>query len=165
MIRLLGAGLLLLGGAGTAQAALCRRRCELQTVEELLTALHRMESAVSCERRPLYPLFDALSRELGGEGGRFFRALLAMPEPERALAADWVRCAEALPLPPEGLRLWRELGGRLGGDAESVTAAIAQVCGELTALHHRMAQAMPEQRRVWTALALSASAFLVVLLL
>lgn len=165
MIRLLGAGLLLLGGTGTAQAALCRRRCELQTVEELLTALHRMESAVRCERRPLYPLFDALSRELGGEGGCFFRALLATPEPERALAADWVRCAEALSLPPEGLRLWRELGERLGGDAENVTAALAHTREELTALHHRMAQAMPEQRRVWTALALSASAFLVVLLL
>lgn len=165
MTRLFGTALILLAGAGAAHAALQRRRDELRTLQELLYALHRMESAVRCERRPLYPLFSALAEELTGEGGDFFRALLAERGETRSLAADWERGAASLTLPPEGLRLWRELGGRLGGDAESVIAALVHTCGELTALHHRMAQAMPEQRRVWTALALSASAFLVVLLL
>lgn len=165
MTQLLGTVLILLSGAGTARAALCRRRAELKTLQELLYALHRMESAVRCERRPLYPLFSALAEELTGEGGDFFRDLLAGRGETRSLAADWERRAALLTLPPEGLRLWRELGRRLGGDGDSVERALALTGEELGALHRQMEQALPQQRRLWTAVSLSAAAFLIVLLL
>lgn len=167
MIRVLGVLLLFFSGIGTAETALRRRRRELDTMGELLYALHRLESAVRCERRPLYPLFASLAEELRGEGGRFFRALLERErqEPESALAVDWVRCTEMLTLPPEGLRIWRELGQRLSGDADSVERALALTAEELTALRQGMEHALPQQRRVMTALSLSGAAFLTVLLL
>lgn len=167
MSRLLGAGLLLLAGVAAAQGALVRRRQALQTMEGLLCALHRLESAIRCERRPLYPLFDQLAAELTGESRRFFRGLLEQErtEPEHALTDSWEHGLALLTLPPEGLRIWRELGHRLVGDAEELDAALRTAEEEMRALHRRLERALPEQRRILTALSLSASAFLAILLL
>lgn len=167
MSRLLGAGLLLLAGAAAAHGALARRRQALQTMEGMLTALHRLESAIRCECRPLYPLFDRLAAELTGESRRFFLGLLEQgcAEPERSLADSWERGLASLTLPPEGLRIWRELGRRLVGDAEELGAALRTAEEELRALRERQERALPEQRRILTALSLSASAFLAILLL
>lgn len=167
MSRLLGAGLLLVAGAAAAQGALACRRQTLQTMDGLLTALHRLESAIRCERRPLYPLFDQLAAELTGESRRFFRGLLEQErtEPERSLTDSWERGLSSLTLPPEGLRVWRELGHRFVGDVEELDAALCTAEEELRALRERLERALPEQRRILTALSLSASAFLAILLL
>lgn len=167
MSRLLGAGLLLLAGAAAAHGALERRRQTLQTLEGLLSALHRLESAIRCERRPLYPLFGQLAAELTGESRGFFLGLLEQgrAEPERALPDNWERGLAQLTLPPEGLRIWRELGRRLVGDAEELGAALRTAEEELRTLREGLERALPEQRRILTALSLSASAFLAILLL
>lgn len=167
MSRLLGAGLLLVAGAAAAKGALERRRQALRTMDGLLAALHRLESAIRCERRPLYPLFDQLAAELTGESQAFFLGLLerSHAEPERSLPDSWERGLASLTLPPEGLRIWRELGRRLVGDAEELGAALCTAEEELRDLRERLERALPEQRRILTALSLSASAFLAILLL
>ncbi len=167
MIRMLGVLLIFGGGGGMAMLTMQKRQKEVETVGELLSVLHRMEREIRSEGRGLRPIFAALAEDAAGEAGAFFCVLLQHweEEPEQSLSRQWERAAADLLLSEEGQRIWRELGRRLAGDEESVGRGIAIATEELTALQMRLRDTLPEQRRVVTALSLSAAAFLSVLLL
>ena len=167
MIRLFGVLLVFLGSGGMAALLMKIRRRELQTIEELLYVLHRMEREIRCEGRGLFSIFSALAEEAEGEARRFFVRLLQQRQScaEEPLAQQWDRCVSDLSLPREGERLWRELGRRLSGDKESVEKSLLLASEALTALQQSRQCAVPEERRVVTALCLSAAAFLSIVLL
>ncbi len=167
MIRLLGALLIFGGGGGVAALALRRRRRELDTLGELLYALHRLEREIRAEGRGLREIFFALAEDAAGEAGAFFAALLRLWQeaPEMTLSRHWDTACETLSLPEEGRRCWRELGRRLSGDGESVKKGLTLAAEELAALQESLKRELPEQRRVVAALSLSGAVILTVLLL
>ena len=167
MIRLLGVLLVFGGGGGIALLTLRRRHNELENVGELLYALHRMEREIRADGRGLRQIFAALAEEMTGETSCFFCRLMNLwqESPEWVLSQHWEEALSVLSLQEEGKRVWSELGRRLAGDGESVEKAIVLAAEEFSALQVQLRQALPEQRRVVTALSLSGAAILSVLLL
>ena len=167
MIRALGALLVFAGGGSVSLLWVARRRREIAAAGELLYALHRLEREIRCEKKPLPPLFRALAEETKGEGQRFFAGLMRRweAEPETPLPQLWLAQSDTLLLPQEGRRVWQELGRRLAGDEESLQGALRLAAEELEELRRRLERALPEARRLSAAVCLSASAFLVLLLL
>ena len=167
MIRLLGVLLIFGGGGGIAVLMLRRRQKELDAVGELLYALHRMEREIRAEGRGLREIFSALAEETAGETRTFFCQMLRLwQEPvEMDFLRRWEESLPLLCLPAEGGSIWRELGRRLEGDSESLEKGLALASEELAALQAQLKRALPEQRRVVTALSLSGAAILSVLLL
>ena len=75
MIRLLGV-LLIFGSSGVCAVQTIRqKRLQLQTLEELLYALHRLEQEIRCEGRALGEIFLLLAEETNGQTGSFFERL------------------------------------------------------------------------------------------
>ena len=167
MIRAFGVLLIFLGGAGFARLETGKRRKELATVGELLYAAHRLEREIRCESRPLPELFSSLQSEVKGDARRFFEQLLFCWEqsPESELLRSWESSLQELSLPAEGERIWRELGRHFAGDGESLRGALCLAAEERTALQQRLELKFPDTQRVSTAVFLSASAFLAILLL
>ena len=167
MIRLLGV-LLIFGSSGVCAVQTIRqKRLQLQTLEELLYALHRLEQEIRCEGRALGEIFLLLAEETNGQTGSFFERLHCCRKEasEELLFRQWESAASVLVLPEEGCRIWRELGRRLAGDGESIGKGLALAAEEFARLQQTLRRTLPEKSRVTAALCFSAAAFLSVLLL
>lgn len=165
MIRLLGAGLLLAGGWGVSWLWGRQQRRMMEDCGSFLFAAQRMERSIRCEGRGLQELFFTLSEE-NSAAGCFFKQLLYLwaAQPEEVLSSVWTAACDAVPLPEEGWRIWRELGQRLGGDGESICASISVAAEELSMLSDAMRSALPARMRLSGTVSLSAAAFLAILL-
>ena len=165
MTRLLGAGLLLIGGWSLSLRWGLRERRKVEECRNFLFALQRMERGIRSEQRGIGELAHQLAAERGGVG-RFFGALLPLwEEGKQSLQELWEESCGLLQLPPEGLRIWRELGRRLCGDSESVCRSISAAAEELSALQYSLKESLNGRIRTCSTLSLCGAAFLVIVLL
>lgn len=164
-MRWLGAVLLLTGGWGISRRWGERQRRNMEACGSFSFAAQRMEQAIRCERRALRELVFTLSQEQSAAGEFFEHLLRCWQGEERTLGDLWAELAAHSALPEEGVRLWRELGERLDGDAQSVCAACRLTAEGMEGLRQRLAAALPERLRLSMTLSLSAAAMVTVLLL
>ena len=167
MIRLAGAGLILFCGVWAWMLYLREERRRRAAVEELLYALHRIETEIRYEKEPLLPLLTQLGADCRGDAGEFFREFVRLHRaaPERSLSACWEEASAVLPLPEEGRSLWQGFIRRFGGDEAGVRAAAALTADGLRTLRAGQEAARMEKRKLSGAVCLTAAAFLVLLLL
>jgi len=161
MLRAAGGALILLGGLAARQSALEAGRRAQRTRRELAEALERLEQEV---RLCLVPIPRLLARRgYGAEAGRFFRRASEGAASE-SFAERWARAAAALPLDEQERADLADLGARLGGEAESVCAALRLAAARLRERHAREEPQRRERERLTTAFCLGASALLFILL-
>ena len=86
-------------------------------------------------------------------------------EEEALLETLWERACAAVELPPEGTRIWKELGRRFGGDSGTVCGSITAAAEELSVLQNGLKEALPGRLRICSAVSMSTAAFLTILLL
>lgn len=165
MLKLAGAGLLLLAGVLGAWDAVSRQRKQLRLLRRLITVLSEMEEEIRLTRTPLPRLLKKLAENDRTECGRFLThtadSLCSGQPPEHAFREG----AEMLPLPQELCGSIAEIGESFRGDEE-------QICKAISLFRHRFEQTEQDWHRQQTnrekrsaALFLSASAMLVILLI
>ncbi len=165
MLKLLGSGLILLGGALAVALRLAERGRRRQAEDELVAALERLGEAIRQTHMPLPRLLGTLA-----EGGcppveAFLSGTAEALRRGEGLDAAWRRCAGALPLPPEDLRALSVLGAALGGDEEQACTAAARTAEELSRRAAQRAAGRKDEDRRAAALCFSAAALLVILLI
>ena len=160
MLRALGAGLILCGGLLARQALVEPVRRAQRTRLTLAAALESMEAEVRLLLTPM----PALLRRAAAEDaffGRILSGLASGVPPEEA----WRRAADGLPLPPEERELLAALGGRMGGDEEHVSASLALAASRLRRRYDDVGSGRRREEKLTTALCVSASLLLSILLL
>lgn len=167
MIRVLGVAAIFSAAAAAFFQCERKRGSELETIEELLLALHTMESQIRYERTALIPLFRQLSRSLKGDAAGFFERLYAFAskESELPLSDHWENAAGELPVPDDAMKLWKGLGRRLIGDEESVRNSLQMAAERMKDICEKLNAGRPEKRKLTGVICGSAAALLVILLI
>jgi len=162
LLRGVGAGLILCAALLTRRALLGERRERQRTRRALAAAFETMEAEI---RLLLTPLPTLLRRGCGAESRAFFETVSIALRRGGDPSAAWREAAEALPLPRNERESLALLGGRLGGDEESVCAALSLAARTLRACYDDAERRRGQDERLTTALCLSAGLMLVILLI
>ncbi len=170
MLKIVGAALLLAGGAGFGWSAVKRLERRVNTLRSLTQALELMERELDFRLPPMKVLIGETARRSAEPASGFLRACVErMDELEgQPLSGLWQQAAlEALPaLKPCDREALMSVGAVLGRyDAESQRGVLSAARERLTGF---LADAVEERRRqgrVYGALGATAGAFLVILLL
>ena len=165
MLRILGCALIFGGGAA---AAALHARASLREVEILGALCHVlgcMESDIRLNQTPLPRLLMKLSLQSEGELRCFLQTVGKAAEGDRFTVSLWRRSCGQLPLGNYERGLMEELGDKLSGDEESLCRALSQTREQLLTAYddHRCTRGEKERRNA--AVCLSASAFVMILLL
>ncbi|MEG2175640.1 MAG: stage III sporulation protein AB [Oscillibacter sp.] len=165
MLKGLGALCILLGGLLLRRYQMEHLRQEVDTLSDLLAALCRMAEEIRMTRTPLPRLLDHVGQ--GREQGvsAFFSTVSTAARQGGDVGETWRQAAEALPLGQESRVALLELGGGLQGDEESICKAISLACMDLSRKLEELRLHRPETEKRTTALCLSATALLVILLI
>ena len=123
MLHLTGAALLLAASALLRRAILSRARQQRQTLRVLSDGFLSLAQAVRATLTPFPALLETVPRE-----GAAVHALLSRGE---TLSDAWRTAAEALPLPERERSAVASLASALGGEEESVCAALHRASAEL----------------------------------
>ena len=160
MLRALGAGLILCGGLLARQTLVEPVRRAQRTRLALAAALEAMEAEV---RLLLTPMPKLLRRGAAKEAffGRVLAALSSGAAPDEA----WRAAADTLPLPPEERELIAALGERVSGDEEHACAALTLAASRLRRRYDEIESRRRRTERLTTALCVSTSLLLLILLL
>lgn len=165
MLKGLGALCVLLGGLLLRHNQVASLRRKVDTLSDLLAALYRMAEEIRMARTPLPQLLNRLAVERSAPVATFFSAVSTSAQQGETVMETWRRAAEDLPIEQNSLTVLKELAIGMNGDEESVCKAISLACMNLS--HHleelRCHQSETEKRT--TALCLSATALLVILLI
>lgn len=162
MLRWLGAGLILCGGLLTRRTLLDADRRAQRTRRALAAAFDTMEAEIRLLLTPM----PALLRRRCGEGADAFFARASRELSHGARLTDaWSRAAKTLPLPPEEREAVAALGGRLGGDEQSVCAALSLAAGTLRKEFEAIEAQRLQKERLITSICVSISLFLAIFLL
>ena len=157
MIRVLGAAAVLSSGLLLFLQSERTRALRLQTAENLLTALRRLESDVrACHAELLQEFFT-----LGG----FFSEVAEVQKKQRELPLSQTMEQVATRFPQEEQAILCRFGKSLAGDEESLLSATILAEKELEALIDRRRCSAVEQRRVSAALSFSGVGLLLLVLL
>ena len=158
MLRLTGSALIL--GA----VLWLQRSFHLRTLlrQRTLRALS-LDSAVRLTLTPLPALLRHLSCE--PEAAGFFEGVTANLARGEPLASAWEHAAKTLPIAARERETVSALGHALGGDEESVCAALTLAASELSRLEEELRQRERETGRITAALCLGGGAMLCILLL
>ncbi len=162
MLRAVGAGLILSAALLARRTLLCAGREEQRVRRTLAAAFEAMEAEI---RALLTPLPALLSRGYGEETKVFFAVFSSFIRQGKTLDIAWNDAVESLPLPQDEREALALLGGRLGGDEESVCAALALAARTLRASYEDAERRRGQEERLTTALCLSAGLLLVILLI
>ena len=114
-------------------------------------------------QRPLPALLRHLSCE--PEAAGFFEGVTANLARGEPLASAWEHAAKTLPIAARERETVSALGHALGGDEESVCAALTLAASELSRLEEELRQRERETGRITAALCLGGGAMLCILLL
>ena len=144
---------------GGAMLCILRQR----TLRALSGAFLALESAVRLTLTPLPALLRHLSCE--PEAARFFEGVTANLARGEPLASAWEHAAKTLPIAARERETVSALGHALGGDEESVCAALTLAASELSRLEEELRQRERETGRITAALCLGGGAMLCILLL
>lgn len=163
MLRLAGGALILAGGVLLRGALLAGAREELRTLRVMRDALLALEREIALT---LSPLPEILSRGgFGTAADAFFFAVHRDIQSGQTLAEAWADAVQALSLPQEQKARFARLGAILGGGEESVRRTLLSVADELSCAIDARERRRQEQERLTTALCLSGSALLVLILI
>ncbi len=162
MLRLTGAVLVLASGVLTRQSLLTASRARRTALRELAEALERMAQEI---RLCLTPIPKLLCREGEGAAEEFFARAAERLRTGNTLAQSWADAAQVLPVNEEERALIAALGARLGGDMESVCAALNLTASQLRERYESERLHCSEQERLTTAVCFSASFLLLIVLL
>ena len=156
-ILIIGSGLLLRG------TILSKARREERTIRGLRDALLALEREIALNLTPLPVLFTR-----GGYGeiaDAFFSSVSKGLRAGGTLRDCWAASAQALPLPRSEKERVAHFGALLGGDEEAVRRALRAMADELSAALEVRERGRAQRERVTTALCVSASMFLLLILL
>lgn len=169
-MKLLGAILLMGGAAALGLSATARLERRVETVRALLGALERMTRELSFRLTPIPEMLCELSQSVRGSAGAFFsRCYTGLGElGEESLSAIWEKAMEASPmdLRKEEEQVLRDVGQVLGRyDEDAQIQALALASARMTEGLKRAEEERSRLGRVYTALGVTAGAFLTLLLL
>lgn len=163
MSKLFGAALVLAAGVWARWTAVAQRRRRRDMLASLCAALRCMSEEIRMTRVPMPELLEALGARYPDGAGAFFQRVAAGID--RGLGKAWQQAAEELPLPREERMALRELGWGLRGDEEAACRALAAASLRLERLLEEWDRQRPEEEKRATAMWLSGSALLVILLI
>ena len=163
MRHLTGAGLLLAASLLLRQALLSRAGLRRRTLRSLAESFFSLARDVHLTLTPL----PALLHELGyaEEAEPFFGAVREGFLRGETLPAVWQTAAKDLPLSERERASVAALGSALGGEEESVCAALTHTAQELSDAEQALFARSREDGRVMTALCLGGGTLLGILLL
>ena len=153
MLRLTGSALILGAVLWLQRSFHLRTLLRQRTLRALSGAFLALESAV---RLTLTPLPEAAG---------FFEGVTANLARGEPLASAWEHAAKTLPIAARERETVSALGHALGGDEESVCAALTLAASELSRLEEELRQRERETGRITAALCLGGGAMLCILLL
>lgn len=164
MLKLLGSVCVLSAGVLVRYQMISEERRTTKTLADLAATLEFMGDEIRLNRTPMPRLL--LKAGVGrGEETMAFLAEVRLGSTERGLAEAWRAAAEALPLPGEEKAAAAEAGTCLQGDEERACRGLAAAAEALhRGLERRKSQAAETAKR-GTALCLSASALIIILLI
>ena len=156
-ILIIGSGLLLRG------TIVSKARWEERTMRGLRDALLAIEREIALNLTPLPVLFVR-----GGYGeiaDAFFASVSGGLRAGGTLHDCWAASAQTLTLPQTVKDRVAYFGASLGGDEESVRRALRSMADELSAALEARGRERAQRERVTTALCVSTSVFLVLILI
>lgn len=165
MVKAIGALCILFGGLLARQYQLAALRRELAVVSDLLAVLCRMSEEIRLKRTPLPRLLDRLSQGRDAAVSDFLGAVSAAARQGEDTEAAWQAEAKRLPVSSEVKIALEELAKSLSDDEESICKAVSLACMELSRNLEELRRKRPETEKRTTALCLSATALLVILLI
>ena len=162
MLRLTGSALILGAVLWLQRSFHLRTLLRQRTLRTLSGAFLALESAV---RLTLTPLPTLLHLSCEPEATGFFEGVTANLARGEPLASAWEHAAKTLPIAVRERETVSALGHALGGDEESVCAALTLAASELSRLEEELRQRERETGRITAALCLGGGAMLCILLL
>lgn len=156
-MAIFGAGLMLRG------TILSKARREDRTMRALSDALLTLEREIALNLTPLPVLFAR-----GGYGeaaDAFFASVSEGLRADETLRFCWAASARTLPLPQAAKDRVAQFGASLSGDEEAVRRALRAMADELSAALKARECERAQRERVTTAICVSASAFLLLILI
>lgn len=163
MLHLTGAALLLAASALLRQALLSRARQQRRTLRALADGLLSLAESVRATLAPFPALLNAMPRE--GAAGDFFLSACALLSRGETLSDAWRTAAEALPLPERERSAVASLASALGGEEESVCAALERASSSLSEAERALHARAREEGRCVSALCIGGGLLLGILLL
>ena len=163
MLHLTGAALLLAASALLRRAILSRARQQRQTLRVLSDGFLSLAQAVRATLTPFPALLETVPRE--GAAGMFFSSVRTLLSRGETLSDAWRASAEALPLPERERSAVASLASALGGEEESVCAALHRASAELSSAERALHAREREDGRVVSALCFSGALLFAILLL
>lgn len=170
MIRLLGGGLVAVGAVLLALTTDRELRGRVRDLDSLASGLTQMARELDCRLTPLPELLQEAARSVGGPAEIFFTCAadgVRMPA-GRPFSRIWADALEGAPLrlKQEDRAVLEGLGQVLGRyDSPSQSDALRRATGQLERLRDSAAERHSRSGRVYTALSLTAGAFLLILLM
>ena len=150
MLRLTGSALILGAVLWLQRSFHLRTLLRQRTLRALSGAFLALESAVRLTLTPLPALLRHLSCE--PEAAGFFESVTANLARGEPLASAWEHAAKTLPIAARERETVSALGHALGGDEESVCAALTLAASELSRLEEELRQRERETGRITAAL-------------
>ena len=163
MLHLTGASLLLAASALLRRAILSRARQQRQTLRVLSDGFLSLAQAVRATLTPFPALLETVPRE--GAAGMFFSSVRALLSRGETLSDAWRTAAEALPLPERERSAVASLASALGGEEESVCAALERASSSLSEAERALHARAREEGRCVSALCIGGGLLLGILLL
>ena len=163
MLRLTGSALILAAALWLQRSFHSHALLRQWTLHALAGAFLSLESAVRLTLTPLPALLRHLSCEPEAEG--FFADVTADLARGEPLASAWEHAVKNLPIGARERETISALGHALGGEEESVCAALTHAASELSRLEEELRQRQRETGRITAALCLGGGAMLCILLL
>ena len=162
MVRLLGGVLIISSGLLLRGTILRASRRELETQRELRDALLLLEKEI---KFTLMPLPKLLRMEFGCCVSAFFSAVSDDLCSEKTLSESWQTHTQRLFLPQRIKLRFARLGADLVGEEESIRRTLLLMAEELSESMEAQERTQRERERLTTALCLSGSFLLVLVLL
>ena len=156
-MAIVGAGLMLRG------TILSKARREERTMLALRDALLALEREIALNLTPLPKLFA--SGGYGEAADAFFASVSEGLRAGGTLRDCWAASAQMLTLPQTVKERVAHFGATLGGDEEAVRRALRAMADELSAALEARGRDRAQRERVTTALCVSGSAFLLLILI
>ena len=163
MLHLMGAALLLMASILLRQSLLSQASVRRRTLRSLAEGFLSLAQSVRATLTPFPTLLEGLSHEDGA--GTFFTSVRAGLSCGQTLANAWRAAARTLPLAEREKETVAALGDALGGEEESVCAALTHTARELSDAERSLFARSREEGRVMTALCLGGGTLLGILLL
>lgn len=165
MLKAIGTLCILFGGLLARQYQIGALRREVTVVADLLAVLCRMTEEIRLKRTPLPRLLDRLRQGRDPAVSDFLQAVSTAARQGEDAETAWQTAAQRLPASAEVKEALVELGKSLSGDEESVCKAVSLACMALSHSLEELRRKRPETEKRATALCLSATALLVILLI